>query len=602
MELQSERLFDVKERTARKWLLPLLVVVVAIGLPAFWFGPRVYSPWHQARLLGKARLSLQQGDVPGAAIFLRRVLDLNADNADATRAMAELAETYVPGEAAALRERVCKLAPTSYPDATAWALTALRVGQAAQAEEAFDLMKRIGQPSAAFHEIGGRVALAGGRIEEARAQFARSLALDPANASNQLELAAVEIRLPDPAGRERARETLGRLRENPQLRHAALRALVGDRIEHGMIAEALPLAKEFVTDAEATFPDRLQYLAILRAREDPSFVFTTSFNAQNRIPFSLLAESREPSFAAYLNDLQAEARENAGKVSSLVAFLNSRGLSLLACEWTGTMPREFVAVPPIAPALAEAYRLTLDWHRFEALIVEGGWGELEFMRFAYWARVLQEKGDRGGAAIQWAMAIKLAEYRHERLVALARSASAWGWAGEFEEILWISARYSKRPREALQELASIYQEKRDTQKLFSVWSHLLEIDPTDVAAKKGWVRLSLLMGTERFRTGTLAQELYEQHPTDPHIVCSYALVLHLRLQDKEALAVMNALKPEELRSPAVAGYYAIILFANQRKQEAVDFLLLTREAPMFREEQELMDQTRRALDLNPPRR
>lgn len=540
--------------------------------------------------------------MPFAAISLRRVLNLNPDNVEATREMAELAETYLPSEAPALRERVCELAPTSYPDATAWALTALRVGQNAQAEDAFELMKKIGQPSAAFHEIGGRVALGFGRLDEARAQLARALEFDPANEGNQLQLAAIEIRLADPRGRDLAREKLGRLRENPLLRQAALRALVGDHVERGLIDEALAPAKDLVADPEATFQDRLLYLTILRAKEDPSFKFSTAFNEAGRIPFGLVPQLQQPSFASYLNDLQAEARDNPGKVSSLVAFLNSRGLSLLACEWTGTMAREFVSVPPIAPMLAEAYRLTLDWRRLEELLVEGDWRDLEFMRFVFWSCVAREKGDRAGAAAHWATAVKLAEFRYERLVALARTASAWGWASEFEEVLWISARNSKRPRDAFEELARLYREKRDTQKLYAIWSRLLEIEPTDVSIRKNWIRLALLLNQERFKAGSMAQELYKQHPEDPENATSYAFVLHLRLQEAEALAVMERLPREQRLAPAVAGYYGIFLFANQRKTEAVESLARATEAALLPEEVTLMDQTRRALDLMPQRR
>ena len=602
MELERERLFDVKERIARKWVILSFVVVAAVGFPAVWFGPRIYSHFQQGRLLRKARLSLEKEDVANEAILLRRVLDLNPDNVDAARAMAELAESYVPGEAPALRERVCQLAPASYADAMAWALTALRLGQTAQAEDAFELMKKLGKPSVAFYEIGARVALASGSVAEARAGFEHALQVDPSNEGDQLELASLDIHSPDATGRQRARDTLERLRSNPKLHHAALRALVGDRIERSMYSEALTLAADFVNDPEATFQDRLQYLGILRMKEDPSFVFTTTFNEKGRIPLGLLADSPEPSFASYLNDLEAEARENAGKVASLVTFLNSRGLSLLACEWTGTMPRAFVAALPIAPQLAEAYRLTLDWRRIEDLVADGSWGGAEFLRFAYCSRVAQEKGDRAGAAAQWATAVKLTEYRHERLVVLARLASAWGWSGEFEEILWTSARNSKRPRQALEELAELAHAKRDTPKLFTIWSRLLELDPADVAARKNWVRLSLLLNHERYRTGSMAQELYQQHPEDPEIATGYAMVLHLRLQEAEALAVMNKLTPEQLRAPSVAGYYGIVLFANQRKDEAAGFLARAVEAPLLREEIALMDQTRRALDVNPQRR
>lgn len=598
MELKNERLFDVKERTARKWLLPVLGLVIVIGLPAVWFGPGVYSHWQQNRLIEKARQHLGNEDVAGAAICLRRVLALNGENLNASRSLAELAQKYVPSEEPALRERVCQIAPTSYPDAMAWALAALRLGRIAQAEEAFALMGKLGRTSGLHHEIGARVALAGGRMAEARAGFARALALEPANEENQFEVARIDIRTDDPAAQQRARETLDRLRANPKLRLAVLRTQIADLLNRTRISEAWALSRELVKDPAASFQDRLQYLDILQSQDHPGFAFSTAASGAVALQLGVLPESRGDTFTSYLSELQARARDDAASAAALISFLNSRGLVLLAVEWASSLSKELVSVPPVAPLLADAYRLALDWPRLEQFIAEANWGNVEFMRCAFAARVLREKGDRGASAIQWAEAVKLTEFRQERLGELAGIAASWGWAEEREELLWIGARNLKRPREALEALARIYQDKRKTQDLYNVWSRLLELEPADMTTKKNWVRLSLLLGKDRYQTGAVAQELHEQHPTDPQIACSYALVLHLRQQDKEALAVMNALKPEELRAPSVAGYYAIVLAANQRKEEAADFLALARQAPLLREEQELMDQTRRAIEVS----
>jgi len=595
MELHNERLFDVKERAYRKWLLPILIVVVAVGLPAVWFGPGAFSYLQQERLFRKATRSLEGGDVPGGAIFLRRVLVLNPDHVNATRAMAGVAESYLPFEAARLRERVCQLVPASLPDATAWAQAALRTGQMAQAEEAFERMKQLGPPDAIFHTIGGRVALGLGQVEEARAHFLRALEIEPANEGTQSELAAIEIRLADTAVRDRAREKLAGLQANPKLRHAARRALLGDRVERGLISEALVFAQDFIADPEATFADRLQYLAILRTKEDPSFAFITSFNEPSRIPFGFAAAAREPSFAAYLNDLQAEAAADATKVSLLLGFLNSRRLSLLASEWAGKMAREIVSGPPVAPPLAEAYLLTLDWRRLEELVSAGDWGVYEFLRFAYRSRAALENGDRPGSTAHWTTAVKLTEYRHERLVTLARSASAWGWSSECEEILWISAKNSQRPREALEELAQIHRSKGETQKLFTVWSSLLALDPASVTARKNWARLSFILKGDPYRTGAMAEELYRQHPEDPDIAVTYALVQRQRELHPDALAIMNRLPPDVLRSPLVAGFYGVILAANRRNAEAAEFLALGKGAPLLREEEAIVESARRLL-------
>ena len=586
----------------RRWILALVVLLVAIGVPAFVYGPPYYSQWKQERLLRRARQCLERKDVQSAVLLLRRLLYDNAKNVDAARGLAEIAEMYLPGDAPEFRARVCRLIPHSYPDAKAWALVALRVGEISQAADAFELMDKVGTRDAAYFEIGGRIAMTLGHLAESRDYFRHALELDPTNESDQLDLASLEVRLPDPAAQVRAREKLQNFRANPKFRHAALRALVGDRLEKATFAEAFALADEFVNDTEATFQDRLQYLGILRSMEDPNTPLNSSFSRSSGLAFDLVPESPEPTFASYLNRLEEEAAGNAWKVSLLVAFLNNRGLSLLASEWTQAMPPAFVSRPPVAPPLAESYRMIVDYQQLEEFIADQYWGDLEFMRLAYSALVLHEKGDRAAAAAQWAAAIKAAEYRPEPLDTLARFASAWHWPEQFEEILWITAEKTKRPREALMELARIYQEKRDTPKLFTIWSRLLDLAPDDRTVRTKWVRLSLLLKNERYRTGAMAQELYQQHPEDSEIATNFALVLHFRLQDPEALAVMKKLTPEQLRESATAGYYGIILLGNQRLEEAAESLLRAADAPLLQEEIDLMDQARRTLDLTTKKR
>ncbi|HYR58736.1 MAG TPA: hypothetical protein VEO95_08915, partial [Chthoniobacteraceae bacterium] len=473
---------------------------------------------------------------------------------------------------------------------------ALRFGENAQAEEAFERMQKLGANTAAHHEIGARIALAAGRLADARAEAARALELEPGNAPARLELAAIEIRSPDPAAQDRARETLERLRAEPPLRHAALRALIGDRVNRGKIPEALALASEFILDPETTFEDRLQYLGILRLKGEPNVEFINSFQGGERLSLGLLKNPAGASFTSYLSQLQDEARETPGKAAALIAFLDAQGLAVLAGEWAVRIPPAIASKPPVAPPLAEAYRLSLEWQRLEDFITGANWDDFEFLRAAFLARLMQEKGDRAGASAQWAAAVNLAAYRPEKLALLVPMAAAWNWTSEWEELVWTIARSSKRPREALAALADFYRSKRDTAKLFEVWSRRLEIDPADVTAKKNWVRISVLLGSDRFRAGTMAQELYKEHPDDTEIVCTYALVQHLRERDDEAIAIMSRLTAEQLRSPAAAGYYGVFLFANNRKKEAAEFIARAKEAPFLPEEQALVDRVRRSLD------
>lgn len=73
---------------------------------------------------------------------------------------------------------------------------------------------------------------------------------------------------------------------------------------------------------------------------------------------------------------------------------------------------------------------------------------------------------------------------------------------------------------------------------------------------------------------------------------TYGLSLCQQGKAGEAVALMTALKAEDLRQPQVALYYAIFLIAAGHPERAEDCLKLSADWPLLPEEKALLDRVR----------
>lgn len=558
-----------KEKRLRTRALIFSILLLAIIFPAVRFGPRVYSRWEQHRLTAQARELLQNGDYKRASICLRQAIELNPSNVQATRLFAELAEKAGKTEAVSLRERVSLLAPDSFDDAYAWASSALRFGDTSRVQEAVAIMQRTGANRGGYHEILARIALNSGKLVEARSQFAEALKAEPQNEMFQLEAATMDIQSGDPAIQQQARQSLERLRSVPERRINALRTLIAAYATRGGIAAALPLAKELATDPKATIQDKLIYLSVLHGYQSQGF-------------------------ANYLSELQESVKASPSDAALLVTWLNGHRLAMLSHEWVARLPQEMTSKPPLALKLAETYILVSDWNGLQALASSSNWGDLEYMRLAFLSLALSKKGDVQGSDTQWKAAIAATAKRPERLGALEKTSAAWHWDARLEDLRWFIAKNSKHPEEALKSLADRYRRAQDTRNLHRVISSLLELDPKNTVMKNNWAMLSLLLHTDMDQAAQAAQELYEAHPTDPHVAATYGFALYMTNRTDDALEVMRKLPRDQLRVPAIAGYYGVMLAAI-RDPEAMEFLDLAKGQKLLPEEEQVFAKARRLL-------
>ena len=114
----------------------ILVIVLAYA------GVHVFHGWQERNLIRRAAAYLSGGDVKVAALSARRAFQMNPANADAARAMAQIADRARDLTAPEWWRKVLDLQPHNTEDALALVRSALRVNDLATAEKTLDGLER----------------------------------------------------------------------------------------------------------------------------------------------------------------------------------------------------------------------------------------------------------------------------------------------------------------------------------------------------------------------------------------------------------------------------------------------------------------------------
>jgi len=178
---------------------------------------------------------------------------------------------------------------------------------------------------------------------------------------------------------------------------------------------------------------------------------------------------------------------------------------------------------------------------------------------------------------------------------LAETVQKWGWRAEAVELLWIVSKDPMRGEDALRALYDYFATIGDTQNLYRVLLHKVELHPDDLNVQNNLAQLSLLLNLNTDRGQKLAHDVYEKDKKNPAYVSTYAFGLHLTGESKEAQEVLETLTPEQLRQPEIATYYGIILAAVGDQARAAEYLDLADKANLLPQEKELIEKARRSL-------
>ena len=543
-------------------------------MAAIWGGHDLYVRWQEKRLVRRAMFDIEHGNERDASLAARSILEMKPSSARAARIMAQLAERG--GERSALdwRRKVVQLDPHSVDDALALVRCAVQFSDIPTAELTLGAVDENSRNTASYHEASALVAQIKHQDEKAEAEWNEALRLRPDDKSFQLQLGMLRLRANEPKRRAAGEAILTALRSDLAERSAATRALINASVRRKEDPRKLmELARELQAYPEATWNDRFVYLDFLHGLQDPQF-------------------------SAYLTELEKTAPNKASSLAALLSWMAMNNLSLLALDYSKSLPAESLRNWPVPLALADAYVRLRDWQNLEAGTAKANWGRFEFLRHAYLARALREQDKPAAAEHEWSAAVKDAT-SSESLVLLIQPVSEWGWENETTDLLWALSKRPEKQKDAFVALYQHYAKTMDTQGLYRVLVRLSELDSTNLNIQNNLAQVSLLLNANPEKARRSAADVYHKSPTNPAYMTTYAYSLLTQGNAKEALRIMSSLSEEQLSDPTIGAYYGICLAVNG-DQKARTYLDFGKQANLLPEEKALIDKA--YASLNPPNR
>ena len=543
-------------------------------IAAIWGGHDLYVRWQEKRLVRRAMFDIEHGNERDASLAARSILEMKPSSARAARIMAQLAERG--GERSALdwRRKVVQLDPHSVDDALALVRCAVQFSDIPTAELTLGAVDENSRNTASYHEASALVAQIKHQDEKAEAEWNEALRLRPDDKSFQLQLGMLRLRANEPKRRAAGEATLTALRSDLAERSAATRALINTGVRRKEDPRKLmELARELQAYPEATWNDRFVYLDFLHGLQDPQF-------------------------SAYLTELEKTAPNKASSLAALLSWMAMNNLSLLALDYSKSLPAESLRNWPVPLALADAYVRLRDWQNLEAGTAKANWGRFEFLRHAYLVRALREQDKPAAAEHEWSAAVKDAT-SSESLVLLIQPVSEWGWENETTDLLWALSKRPEKQKDAFVALYQHYAKTMDTQGLYRVLVRLSELDSTNLNIQNNLAQVSLLLNANPEKARRSAADVYHKSPTNPAYMTTYAYSLLTQGNAKEALRIMSSLSKEQLSDPTIGAYYGICLAVNG-DQKARTYLDFGKQANLLPEEKALIDKA--YASLNPPNR
>lgn len=541
-------------------------------LAAITFGGwRGYGAWRKQHLARQTTQFAARGDFQNAVLVARRLLQLNENNLAACRAMAEMAEKSGSADALTWRKKIAQLEPQVPANQLLLAKAALRFGQNDLAQHVLNSLPESARDSVEYHQTAAAEALAQKDAVSAETHFAAAFQLSPNDTHLALNLAILRLASRDARLVERARETLARLATEPSVRSEALRALTADALAQKHRAVALQHATELNAEPNSTFSDALVF-----------------FEA---------AEGTEQA-AAGLERVRAKAASSPATAAEFITWLNRHGLAQVASHWASLLPKELAETQPAPLAIAESYSFREDWRGLQGFVAGKNWGDVEALRLAVESHALHRLSRDDDSAMQtqtvWRAALKTAQSKPEQLLAIAQLAQGWGYAAEAEEAWWMIANSNENATAALNVLQRRYKAAQDTRGLLRVAKRAYELNPSDLVAANNRASLGLLIAGDN-TAQRLAYKLHTEHPTNRAFAATYAYALHVEGKNDEGLKLLESLKEEELRHPAIAAYYVVMLVENGNLEQARSYLADAKRAALLPEEQQLLTAAARKL-------
>jgi len=451
-----------------------LVIISLCGIALLLAGYasyRGYLVWKQDRFVKMAKGFIEEGDTDNARLSLMKALQMNLNDLEATRLMADLANSTQSPQAMMWRNRVVELDPASVDDRMALAQMALMQGNLLIATNTLAGIQEDRRDTFAYQSLAGSIAAAQQRTADAEAHFVEAARLDPTNPLPRLNLAVLQLQKTNTQEIAQARVTLQELSENPTVSRQALNELIADAFRQENHEQAVALSARLIQQTNTTFRDTVTRLETLRRAKDPAL---------------------SPTLAA----AEQEAALDPAKLGSLAAWKTAGGGPAEALTWLETLPEATRTNLPAALIIAESQNALQSWSEVANALPQQDWAELDFLRYAHLARALRGQGDVAASRSAWEGALKAAGIDRVRLVTLLRLAARWNWSTEGEGILWTFVNRLPAERWAYDTLVQILYVEGRTRALMALFRQESQRTPTDLSVKNNLAMSALLLDAQ----------------------------------------------------------------------------------------------------------
>lgn len=552
-------------RRCGRWLLcALLAAGISYGVY------RGYGAWQKDHLTKQARTFFEKRDYRNAVLVARHLLQFDDRNTTACRVMAETAKLAGRPEAIAWFERLTQIEP-KIDNQFSLASTALQFGQIKLCSDVISRIPETARDTSRWHQLAGAIALSKKESVVAENHFAAALRLAPGDPQIAVNLATVRLTSSEKEIVQNARQELARLSHESSVHLQALRALSADATAHKQHPQAEEWAEKSKADIGSNFADHLLYLEACQGTNCAS---------------------------AALEELKGMANSTPGTASELITWMNRHNLAGEALTWSKKLPPAVAQTQPVPLAIAESYSCAKDWNSLRAFVDGKNWANFESFRLAVASHAARRLSNSGRPPMEsqtlWRSALKAAQSHSEHLTAIAQLAEGWGYKDQAEEAWWTIANGNDNPKAALNTLHRHYRAERNTYGLLRVAKRAYALNPADLIAANNCAGLGLLVqGDPSARR--LAEKLHTEHPHNSAFAVTYAFALHTAGKTAEGLKILAGLKDDQLRVPAVAAYYVVMLVENGEMERARPFLNLAKQANLLPEEEQLLTAVSRKL-------
>lgn len=544
------------------YLMVGCVVLAGTGYGAY----RGYKSWRQHRFVKQAKEFLEEGQERKAMISLQRAVRAKPTDVEAIRLLATMAEKDRSPAAVVWRQRVVDLEPDSLTDRLALAQTAISFRDTASATNALAGVNDAGRKTVEFQNVAGGVASVLGQLEEAERYFLDASRLEPENPVMLLNLAVVRLQGTNTQALAEARQALEGITAtstNSALRCRAYRELVGHAMRIGQTNNAIALTDRLLAEPEVAFGDRLLRLDVL-------------------------GMNRSTNLVEELMSTRALATNSVGTVNQMIIWQMTRVPPRPTLEWVGSLPAEYRTNAGVALMTADLQVAVQDWEGLNTSLEAQTWGEMEFLRHAFRTLAMRNLGLTGAAEIEWGLTMRATGSDRGALNMLLQAVARWRWVDEIREILTaLVNRYPGEKWAASLLTQNLFNEGR-TRSLMSLFGTQLSANPNDLSIKNNLAMTAMLLEANELRPHEMARQVYEAAPTNASFASTFAYSLHVREQSAEALRVMEQLAPEQLEQPSIAAYFALILRANGRDEQARRYRELAAEGKFLPEERRVL--------------